>query len=182
MDPLIEVSTVGGKNMRETCARVLAAALMTGAIATVVGMSALFDTPREPVRPISAPPSSLQRSVRIQAAAVHRRPRVVRIETAHWISLPSRPVVVTRRLVTAQPRRQQPPRRRLASAKPRQLPATASTAPAQLAAVAPAPAEQPAAPEAPAAVTEERDDADDNHGNANGHDKAHKHGHNGHNE
>jgi hypothetical protein len=182
MDPLIEVSTVGGENMRETCARVLAAALMTGAIATVVGMSALFDTPSEPWRPISAPPSSLQRSVRIQAAAVHRRPRVVLVATAHRISLPSRPVVVTRRLVIVQPRRRQPPRRRLASAKPRQLPAAASTAPAQLAAVAPPPAEQPAAPEAPAAVTDEQDDSDENQGNANGHDKEHKHGHKGHNE
>src|SRR5437588_2384463 len=40
MDPLIEVSTGQGENMRETCARVLAAALMTGAIAAVVAMSA----------------------------------------------------------------------------------------------------------------------------------------------
>jgi hypothetical protein len=167
--------------MRETCARVLAAALMTGAIAAVVGMSALFDTPREPVRAISAPPSSLQRSVRMQVAAVHR-PRVVRVETAHRISLPPRPVVVTPRLVTIRPRRPQPPRRRLASAKPRQSAAQASMASAQLAPAAPPQAEQPAAPEAPAAATDKQDNGDENQGHGKGHDKEHKHGHNGHNE
>ena len=85
--------------MRGTCARVLAAALMTGAIATVVAMSALFETPRGPGGPIAAPPSSLQRSVRLQAPPVPaRRTRAIRVETtAHPISRPARPVVVSRR-------------------------------------------------------------------------------------
>jgi hypothetical protein len=50
--------------MRETCARVLAAALMTGAIAFAVGMPALFGTAHELGRSVLAPPSSLQRTIR----------------------------------------------------------------------------------------------------------------------
>src|SRR5256714_15636798 len=72
MDPLIEVSTGQGGNMRQTCARVLAAALMTGAIFTVVGMSALFDTPREADRALVVPPSSLQRTVRVKVPPAPR--------------------------------------------------------------------------------------------------------------
>jgi hypothetical protein len=53
--------------MRETCARVLAAALMTGAIAFAVGMPALFGTARDLGRSVIAPPSSLQRTIHAQA-------------------------------------------------------------------------------------------------------------------
>jgi hypothetical protein len=49
--------------MRETCARVLAAALMTGAVAFVVAMPALFGPEPDATRPLTAPPSSLRRSV-----------------------------------------------------------------------------------------------------------------------
>ena len=55
--------------MRETCARVLAAALMTGAIAATLAMPAIFDSAREAGRSLTAPPSSLQRSVRVPALA-----------------------------------------------------------------------------------------------------------------
>jgi hypothetical protein len=53
--------------MRESCARVLAAALMTGAIAFAVGMPALFETAHDFGRTLLAPPSSLQRTVRAPA-------------------------------------------------------------------------------------------------------------------
>jgi hypothetical protein len=175
IDPLIEVSTVGGRNMRETCARVLAAALMTGAIATVVGMSALFNTPTEAGRPIAAPPSSLQRSVRVEVA-VHRRNRVERIETARPISAPARPGVVSRRVVIVRKHRSQPPRRSLASTqrKPR--------APARVVASQPTVAPPPGAPAAPETVAPATEQNDGKHGHAYGHDKEHKHGSKGHEE
>src|SRR5512142_2913591 len=84
MHPLNGVSAHGGRNMRETCARVVAAALLTAAIATVVGMSTLVDTPREPMRSIAAPPSSVQRSVRLTAQiALRRQPPAARLVTTH---------------------------------------------------------------------------------------------------
>ena len=49
--------------MREKSARVLAAALLTGAIAFATAMPALFGAPREAGQSLTAPPSSLQRSV-----------------------------------------------------------------------------------------------------------------------
>jgi hypothetical protein len=155
MHPLIEVSTRGGMNMRGTCARVLAAALMTGAIATVVGMGAFFGMSSEASRPISAPPSSLQRSVRLTAhlAPRHRAsaPRLVTVHTNHF-----RPAVnglaVTRTHHVA-PR----PRRQLASVpKPEAPPVPAPV-------VAPAPAEPPPP------VTNEDDDQGKDHGHGRGH-------------
>jgi len=59
--------------MRETCARVLAAALMTGAIAFAVGMPALFGTAHDLGRSVLAPPSSLQRTVRAPAFSAPSR-------------------------------------------------------------------------------------------------------------
>src|SRR6266545_7884737 len=118
IDPLIEVATTGGRNMRETCARVLAAALMTGAIAAVVAMSALFETPSRPGRPIAAPASSLQRSVRLEAQRAPDRTGVRRLETAHPIGRPARPAVLTHSLVVTRTHRTRPQPRRLASAKP----------------------------------------------------------------
>jgi hypothetical protein len=65
--------------MRETCARVLAAALMTGAIAFAVGMPALFGTAEDFGRSLTAPPSSLRRTVRAPAfSAQARTPTVER--------------------------------------------------------------------------------------------------------
>ncbi|MDX6435192.1 MAG: hypothetical protein QOK34_26, partial [Gaiellaceae bacterium] len=53
--------------MREKCARVLAAALMTGAIGFALAMPAFFGSPNEVSRLLTAPPSSLQGSVRAVA-------------------------------------------------------------------------------------------------------------------
>jgi hypothetical protein len=62
--------------MRETCARVLAAALMTGAIATAMGLPTVFESGGDPGRRLTAPPSSLQRSVSTPALlAPERLPR-----------------------------------------------------------------------------------------------------------
>jgi hypothetical protein len=63
--------------MRETCARVLAAALMTGAIAFALAMPAVLGTARENGRPLTAPPSSLQRSVRVTTSALSSQPNAV---------------------------------------------------------------------------------------------------------
>src|SRR4029453_8152731 len=59
--------------MRETCARVLAAALMTGAIASAVGLPSTFQSASGPERGLTVPPSSLQRTVRVPAGAVGER-------------------------------------------------------------------------------------------------------------
>jgi hypothetical protein len=64
--------------MRETCARVLAAALMTGAIATAMGLPTLFESGGDPGRRLTAPPSSLQRSV--SSPALLERARLPRAE------------------------------------------------------------------------------------------------------
>ncbi|HEY8776858.1 MAG TPA: hypothetical protein VIM33_10335 [Gaiellaceae bacterium] len=71
--------------MRETCARVLAAALMTGAIGFVLAMPAVFGTAHDAVRSLTSPPSSLQRSVHVVASAL---PRPVHrfLEPAHSIT------------------------------------------------------------------------------------------------
>jgi hypothetical protein len=179
MDPLIEVSTVGGRNMRETCARVLAAALMTGAIATVVAMSALFEVPSGPGRPIAAPPSSLQRSVLLEAQPARpHRTRVTRLENAHPITRPARPVAPARSLVVTPTRHVRAQPRRLATVTPKPKPASAPTPAAQPDAPPP-----PAAPPVEAAPAGEQEDAkpDKEHDHGHGHegDNGHK-GHDGH--
>jgi hypothetical protein len=81
--------------MRETCARVLAAALMTGAIATALGLPAAFDGAEDGVHGLNAPPSSLQRTVRVPAVIARERPvRAERLAAAH----PSRPAAAAPRL------------------------------------------------------------------------------------
>jgi hypothetical protein len=169
MHPLIEVSTGGGKNMRETCARVLAAALLTGAIATVVGMSALFGTTGEASRPISAPPSSLQRSVRLTAHLAPRaRPSAARLVTAHTNYVPSRRRTTT---VLAATRT-----RRVSPRAPRQLTSVRKPQPAPASAPTPAPPAVPAAPADPAPpVTEQSDDQSEGHGHGHGHGHAYGH-------
>jgi hypothetical protein len=160
MHPLIEVSTEGGMNMRGTCARVLAAALMTGAIATVVGMAALFGTPTEGGRPISAPPSSLQRSIRLTAhlAPRHRRsaPRLVTVHTNHF--RPVRQQQAVSGLAGTRTRHVAPrPRRQLTSVpKPEAVPV-------------PAPAVAPTPADPPPPVTYEDDDQGKDHGHGRGH-------------
>src|ERR671925_1618164 len=99
MDPLNEVSTDGGRNMRETCARVLAAALMTGAIAAVVAMSALYDTPQEVGPALTAPPSSLRHSVRLTAFPERRGALAPRRRVPSRRTPVVRPVLVSRQVV-----------------------------------------------------------------------------------
>jgi hypothetical protein len=156
--------------MRETCARVLAAALMTGAIATVVGMSAMLDTPTEAGRPLAAPRPSVQRTVRLtaQLPSTHR-PSAARLVSAHTIHAQPRPQVVTRRLVVVRPHRVRRPvqHRQLAVAKPQPAPTVALPAPA--AAPVPAPAE-PAPPPA-------GEDAGNGDLSDPGHGHGHRHGH-----
>ena len=146
MDPLNEVSTERGVYMRETCARVLAAALMTGAIAAVVAMSALYDAPQEDGRALTAPPSSLQHSVRLALPASRRAPAAPRPRTAGPAQ--PRPVVVTHEVVRrVTVVRHVQPRRQLAAATPKAQPAPPpQTSPAPT----PAPTAAPPAP-APAA-------------------------------
>jgi hypothetical protein len=159
--------------MRETCARVLAAALMTGAIATVVAMSALFEMPTGPARPIAAPPSSLQRSIvfKVQPVRPHRA-RAIRLENAHQISKPAPRVVVARHLVTTSAPRVRPQPRQLAAAAPKPTPAPAVVPPAQTPAATPTPV---------AAVPADKHDSDKEHDHGQGHegDKSHKE-HDGH--
>jgi hypothetical protein len=66
--------------MRETCARVLAAALMTGAIGFALAMPAIFATAHNAGRSLTAPPSFLQRSVHVVASAPSRAARAGRLE------------------------------------------------------------------------------------------------------
>ena len=66
--------------MRETCARVLAAALMTGAIGFALAMPAIFETTPNAGRSLTAPPSFLQRSVDVVASAPSRSASGGRLE------------------------------------------------------------------------------------------------------
>ena len=66
--------------MRETCARVLAAALMTGAIGFALAMPAIFETARKAGRSLTTPPSFLQRSVHVVASAPSGSARGGRLE------------------------------------------------------------------------------------------------------
>jgi hypothetical protein len=66
--------------MRETCARVLAAALMTGAIGFALAMPAIFATANNAGRSLTAPPSFLQRSVHAVPSAPLRSARGGRLE------------------------------------------------------------------------------------------------------
>lgn len=66
--------------MRETCARVLAAALMTGAIGFALAMPAIFAPAHNAGRSLTAPPSFLQRSVHVVASAPSRSARGGRLE------------------------------------------------------------------------------------------------------
>jgi hypothetical protein len=168
--------------MRETCLRVLAAGLMTGSIAAVVGMSALFGMPSAPGRPIAAPPSSLQRAVRIHVApAPPQRRSVERIRITHRVTRPARPAALVRRLVIIHTR---PPRRRLAWTKHKVTPVAPAVTPAAPATPAATPPAEPVQVQVPQpAASAEDDEADkDNNGHAYGHDKEHGQGHEKHEE
>jgi hypothetical protein len=150
--------------MRANCARVLAAALLTAAISTVVGMSALFGTPSEAGRPIAAPPSKLQRSVRLTAHFATPHSQAARLVTTHTNrQTPSaRTEVINRSLVVVRKRkaahRSEP--RQLTDVKPAAEPEPAP---------APSPPAQPAPPVTP-------DDGDDQ-APGHGHGRGHAHGH-----
>ena len=166
--------------MRETCARALAAALMTGAIATVVAMSALFGVAGEEGRPLSAPPSSLKRSVPVVAQAAVSRPRSVRSVSAR-----PRAAAVTRHLVVARHWSPRPAARRFAAAKPKAKPKPAPVPESVAPTPAPAPEVAPPTveaarivelpqPPAPAPVVEQNqqgpsEDAASDHGKGRGH-------------
>jgi hypothetical protein len=77
--------------MRETCARVLAAALMTGAIGFALAMPAIFATAHNAGRSLTAPPSFLQRSVHVVASAPSRSARGGRLEETQAIRAASFP-------------------------------------------------------------------------------------------
>jgi hypothetical protein len=153
--------------MRATCARVLAAALMTAAIATVVGMSALFRPASEAARPIAAPPSSLQRTVRVtahvQSPRRQRRPSPARLVTRSTIA--ARPQPAPRLAAVRKHRTRRP-------APARQLAATSVTTTTTTTTAAP-PAVEPAAAPAPAPEAQPRDAA----GGPGRHGRGHAYGH-----
>jgi len=133
--------------MRETCARVLAAALMTGAIATALDLPGEFDSAREPGRGLTAPPSSLQRTVRVPAVTARERPaRAERLVTALSIR-PSAagPHQVTNRGLSVTPSNPRP-------AKAPSAPPALEPEPRELASTTPE-AAQPAPGPSPAAST-----------------------------
>src|SRR6476646_8880772 len=72
--------------MRETCARVLAAALMTGAIGFALAMPAIFATAHDAGWSLTAPPSFLQRSVHVVASAPSRAARGGRLDETQAIT------------------------------------------------------------------------------------------------
>jgi hypothetical protein len=140
---------------------------MTGAIASVVAMSAMLGAPTEPGRPIAAPPSAAERTVRLTAQLPPRHRRsATRLVTAHTIHVQPRPEV-TRSLVVVRPhsvhRRVQP--RQLAAAKTQPAPPVASPAPAAV--PAPAPAEP--APPPTGKGTDKGGESDPGHGHGHGH-------------
>src|SRR5262249_37496878 len=144
--------------------------LMTGAIATLVGMAAHLGTPSVPARPIAAPPSSLQRTVRLTARpapAPEQRRSAARLVTAHTTHVQAPPRVIRPSLAVV--RRNPAPR----PAPRRQLAAT-TTAPPPVATAAPVPAAAAPPPQPPAPPADDQGDAGD-HGQ--GHGRGHAHGH-----
>lgn len=163
--------------MRETCARVLAVALMTGAIATVVGMAALVRTPNEAGGPISAPPSALQRSVRLAAQPAPRQHRTVtRLVATHTVQAPARPEPVRPSLAVVRRHPARPPvrRRELAATTPA---TTTVPAPAPVSEPASAPDEPAAAPPVPPAESDQPEAQDEGQGHGQGRGRGHAYGH-----
>jgi hypothetical protein len=159
--------------MRETCARVLAAALMTGVIAGVVAMSAIVGSPSEDGLPVAAPPPSVERSVHAVGLPAPRphRTSVRRPVRAHPPSTPARPAGVARRLVIVHTRSAPSAHRRLASTKPKP-----KARPAAPAAPVPEPVAETQAPATTLAAAEAETGDDHGNGNAYGHDKDKDHG------
>ena len=138
MHPSYEVSTNQGSYMRATCARVLAAALMTGAIAAALAGPALFDAPKDHGFNLTAPPSSHRRLVRVPALPAPRRThRVERIVVALSIRHQApRPVAVRPAKGVTPPQASPPPDTRALESTPpppppAPAPATSAPAPSQ---------------------------------------------------
>jgi hypothetical protein len=156
-------------NMRETCARVLAAALMTGAIATVVAMSTLFSMPRQSGQVLTAPPSSLRRAI-IVAALPPLRHQPNRKPTLPAQGSSARPVVVVQVPVVVHARPRPAPRDLAAAkAKAKVKPASAARAAASVAPVTP-----------PTATAPTQTTTVDAHGNGAAKGHADDHGHEDH--
>jgi hypothetical protein len=145
--------------MRETCARVLAAALMTGAIATAMGLPTLFESDGDLRRGLTAPPSSLQRSVHAPVLpAPARRPLAERLANAPSNRRPdTRPAIVrtnprlaTVRAPQPQPRPAAADRTTLPKPKPQPEPETR-----ELESTTPPPVQSPEASPAPPAAEDE---------------------------
>jgi hypothetical protein len=153
--------------MRETCARVLAAALMMGAIASAVGLPSTFESASGQERGLTAPPSSLQRTVRVPAGVVGERARRVerpavgkqrhqagaQARTVRYVAAPPRTPSASR-LHVRHPSKPKPPVSAPAApptAPPVAAPAPGKTDPRELTATTPAPVEpvQPPATEEP---------------------------------
>jgi len=152
--------------MRETCVRVLAAALLTGAIATVVGLSAFAGPTAGPEEPLAAPPSALERTIRIHLPAERPQPArraVVRIARPLPAAAPPQ---VSPQLVIIHTKHVRPPLRRLAAkrGKPKAVPVPVVTFPeaGPIEAIAPVLSSEP----------EEKSDANEHgRGKARGHEK-----------
>jgi hypothetical protein len=148
--------------MRETCARVLAGALLIAAVAGVVGLSALSGPADQTGAPLAAPPSALQRTVRLTAfrTAVGRGARV-RPAVAAKAGARTEPKVVRRGVVFVRRVRhvaRPAPHRRLAGGRPH---------PAVVAQVGPPVTSEPAA-QAPPVVPAVEGDADGHGGHGYG--------------
>jgi hypothetical protein len=145
--------------MREQCARVLAAALMTGAIGFALAMPAILETAHKAAgRSLTAPPSSLQRSVHVVASAPSLSARFGRLEGRQPIQpagfLPASRSGSTRNASTpASSRHSSRAGRSERAPKPAPPKPTPAPAPAtrELADTTPAPPASPPAPSQPAA-------------------------------
>ena len=133
--------------MRETCARVLAAALMTGAIGFALAMPAIFATAHDAGRSLTAPPSFLQRSVHVVASAPSRSARGGRLEETQPIRAASLLEGVS---TPASSRRSTKAGRSERAPKPTPAPPTPPTR--ELASTAPQPAVSSSTPSQPTAT------------------------------
>jgi hypothetical protein len=162
--------------MRETCARVLAAALLTGAIATVVAMVAHLNGPNEARTPIAAPSSAHERTVRLTVRPLPRHRSIAKLVTTHTRYVRPQAEVIHRSLVVVHPHRAQrrtpPPHRQLTASVPSPAAPTAvTTAPTQ----APAPVTPP--PAEPTAPVPTHDEQGDGQAPGQGHGRGHAYGH-----
>lgn len=164
--------------MRETCARVLAAALLTAAIATVVAMAAHLNGPSGAGTPIAAPLSSNERTVRLTARPLPRHRSIAKLVTTHTTHVGPQSEVIHRSLVVVHRRRAQrrtpPPHRQLTASVPSPTtPAAVATAPTPAPAPAPPP---PVETTAPVATNGEQSD-EQGQGQGHGHGRGHAYGH-----